>query len=110
MSKYAGEFAAHPDCDKLYVVDGMPFLDANDAENFKRFSGKKVEIVHREAEATTPPAEGPVDYNKIFDFSKMTRAQLQEELMKLGIDFPGNASKAALLGLLEGIKAGQEEE
>lgn len=36
MSKFRTTFDAHPECNELYVVNGMAFINKEDAQNFAR--------------------------------------------------------------------------
>lgn len=54
MSKWKTVFDCYPDANTIYVVDGMPFLEAAQAEGHAKRTGSKVETVQRET-AKTPP-------------------------------------------------------
>ena len=49
--KWAEVFACHPNVDKIYVADGVPFLKEKDARNYAATRGEKVEVVLANAKA-----------------------------------------------------------
>jgi hypothetical protein len=96
---FAANFKAHPKAEKLYVVNGMPFLEEFRAQNFQRSQpGSEIEIVTRPGATVIEPETDP---------AKMTKAQLVVELESASIDYPNNAKKPDLLALLVG--SGEEE-
>ena len=46
-NQFEGVFEAHPDADKIFVVNDQPFLDEREAENYARGVKAKVEPLSR---------------------------------------------------------------
>jgi len=92
MSKFEGEFAAHPSANELYVVNGMPFLVENDANNFARGSDHKVVSVKRGTTSAT---------NTNSDVSGMSKVDIANQLEYAGIEFDSKAKKADLVVILK---------
>lgn len=57
MSNWKTVFDCYPDTQTIFVVDGMPFLEAAQAEGHAKRTGAKVETVQRETAQTRPEGD-----------------------------------------------------
>lgn len=48
MNKYQPVFDCHPGVDEIFVVDGMPFLNAAHAQSHSNTTNKPVELIKRD--------------------------------------------------------------
>lgn len=55
--KFKSVFDCHPGVSEIFVVDGMPFLNAGHAQSHSITTGKPVEVIKREHPAD-PEGEG----------------------------------------------------
>lgn len=103
MSKFSNVFAAHPDAEKLFVVNGMPFIDEVAAQNFQRGTDHKTEVVERPGGKATPAAAT----------GNLKVGQIKDRLVELGVVFDPKLKKGDLQKMLseaEVSNAAPEEE
>ena len=94
MSNFKDEFAAHPEADELYVVNGMPFLGKIEAENFARGTKHPIEVVKRGGKEAAAADD-------LANLAKATKSVVIQLLTERGIDFDPKAPKAELLEIME---------
>lgn len=58
MNNYQNVFDCYPEVQSIYVVDGMPFLNASHAQSHAIATGKPVETVRRPAQGQDLPGDG----------------------------------------------------
>lgn len=79
---------------KLYATGETVEVEKKDVAEFKKYGWQVVGGKEPEGQQGQQGGEGGVDY------SKMNKAQIVEELQKLGVEFDKNAKKDDLLALL----------
>jgi hypothetical protein len=54
MDNFNAVFECHPDVDRIFVVDGMPFLQASHAQAHANTTKKQIQVIDRKAAEPQP--------------------------------------------------------